>query len=125
MKASAISLVLPPSFVAIAMSVRRLIASYVALLKVFVFVSCLSEITSRFFSCLLIFLSLDPVLDPVPLDLLVKDCLDFVFFLTFDDVRRWLVLELLPWERVGCCPLKDIAVKYWVDLGVWWKLKFV
>ena len=125
MKASAIGLVLPPSFAAIAMSVRRLIAFHVALLKVFDCVFCLSEVTCRFPSCLLISLPLDLVLDPVPLDLLVKDCFNFVFFLTFDDVRQWLVLELLPWERVGYCPLKDIAVEYWVDPGLWWKLKFV
>ena len=112
MKASAIGLVLPPSFAAIAMSVKRLIASYVASFKVFNCVFCLSKITCRFSSCLLISLSLDPVLDPVPLDLLVKDCFDFVFFLTFNDVWRWLVLELLPWENVGCCPLKDIVVEY-------------
>ena len=118
MKALAIGLVLPPSFAAIAMPVRRLIASHVASLKVFDFVSCLSEVTHKFLSCLLISLSLDPVLDPVPLDLLVKDCFDFVFFLTFNDVQRWLVLELLPWERVSCCPLKDIAVEYWVNPGL-------
>ena len=70
------------------MSVRRLIASHVALLKVFDCVSCLSEVTCRFLSCLLIFLPLDPVLDPVPLDFLVEDCFDFVFFLTFNDVGR-------------------------------------
>ena len=112
MKALAIGLVLLPSFAAIAMSVRRLIASHVALLKVFDCVFCLSKVTRRFSSCLLISLSLDPVLDPVPLDLLVKDCFDFVYFLTFDDVRQWLILESLPWERVGCRPLKDIAVEY-------------
>ena len=100
------------------MSVRRLIASYVALLKVFNCVSCLSKVTCRFPSCFLISLPLDPVLDPVPLDLLVEDCFNFVFFLTFDNVGRWLVLELLPWERVGCRPLKDIAVEYWMDLGL-------
>ena len=88
MKASAIGLVFPPSFAAIAISVRRLIASHVALLKVFDCVSCLSEVTCRFSSCLLIFFPLDPVLDPIPLDLLVKDCFDFVFFLTFNDVGR-------------------------------------
>ena len=71
------------------------------------------------------FLLLDPVLDPVPLDLLVKDCFDFVFFLTFNNVGQRLILELMPWERVGCCPLKDITVEYWVDPGLWWKLKFV
>ena len=125
MKALAIGLVLPPSFAAIAMSVRRLIAFHVASLKVFDCVSCSSKITRKFPSCFFISLLLDPVLDPVPLNLLVKDCFDFVFFLTFNDVRRWLVLELLPWERVGCCPLKDIAVKYWMDPGLWWKLKFV
>ena len=107
------------------MSVRRLIASHVASLKVFDCVFCLSKVTCRFSNCLLIFFPLDPVLDPIPLDLFVKDCFDFVFFLTFDDVWRWLILELLPWEKVGCCPLKDIAVEYWVDLGLWWKLKFV
>ena len=96
MKALAFSLVLPPSFAAIAMSVRRLIASHVALLKVFNCVSCLSEVTCRFPSCLLISLSLDSVLDPVSLDLLVKDCFDFIFVLTFNDVRQWLVLKLLP-----------------------------
>ena len=53
-----------------------------------------------------------PVLNPVPLDLLVKDCFDFVFFLTFDNVGQWLILELLPWEKVGCCPFKVIAVEY-------------
>ena len=115
MKASAIGLVFPSSFTAIAMSVRRLIASHVASLKVFDCVFCSSKVTCRFSSCLLISLPLDPVLDPIPLDLLVKDCFDFVFFLTFDDVRRWLVLKLLPWEKVSCCLLKDIAVKYWVD----------
>ena len=125
MKALAIGLVLPLNFAALAMSVKKLIASHIALLKVFDCVSCLSEVTCRFLSCLLISLPLDPVLDPVPLNLFVKDCFDFVFFLTFDDVRRWLVLELLPWERVGCCPLKDIAIEYWVDPGLWWKLKFV
>ena len=107
------------------MSVRRLIAFHVALLKVFNCVSCLSEVTRRFPSCFLISLPLDPVLDPVPLDLLVKDCFDFVFFLTFNDVGRWLILESLPWERVGCRLLKDIAVEYWEDPGLWWKLKFV
>ena len=96
MKASAIGLVLPPSFAAIVMSVRRLIAFHIALLKVFDCVSCLSEVTRRFPSCLLISLPLDPVLDPIPLDLLVKDYFDFVFFLTFNDVGRWLVLEFLP-----------------------------
>ena len=112
MKALAFSLVLSPSFAVIAMSIRRLIASHVALLKVFDCVTCLSEITCRFPSCLLISLPLDPVLDPVLLKLLVRDCFNFVFFLTFDDVRWWLVLKLLPWERIGCCPLKDIAVEY-------------
>ena len=107
------------------MFVKRLIASHVALLKVFDCVSCLSEIIRKFPSCLLISLPLDPVLDPVPLDLLVEDCFEFVFFLTFNDVGRWLVLELLPWEEVGCRPLKNIAVEYWMDLGLWWKLKFV
>ena len=125
MKALAIGLVLSPSFAAIAMFVRRLIASHVALLKVFDYVSCSSKVTHRFPSCLLVSFPLDPVLDPVPLDLLVEDCFDFVFFLTFNDVERWLVLESLPWERVGCCPLKNIAVEYWVDPGLWWKLKFV
>ena len=119
MKASAIGLVFPPSFAAIAMSVRRLIASYIALLKVFDCVFCSSKVTHRFPSCLLISLPFDPVLDPVPHDLLVEDCFDFVFILTFNDVGRWLVLELLPWERVGCCPLKNIAVKYWMDPGLW------
>ena len=112
MKALAIGIVLPPSFAAIAMSVRRLIAFHVALLKVFDCVSCSSEITHRFLSCLLMSLLLDPVLDPVPLDLLVKDCFNFIIFLTFNDVGRQLVLELLPWEKVGCCPLKDITVEY-------------
>ena len=107
------------------MSIRRLIAFLVALLKVFDCVSCLSKVTCRFPSCLFISLPLDHVLDPVPLDLLVKDCFNFIFFLTFNDVWRWLVLELLPWERVDCCPLKDIVVEYWVDPGLWWKLKFV
>ena len=107
------------------MSVKRLIAFHVALLKVFNCVSCLSKVTRRFSSCLLISLLLDPVLDPVSLNLLVKDYFNFVFFLTFDDVRRWLVLKLLPWKRVGCCLLKDIAVEYWVDPSQWWKLKFV
>ena len=107
------------------MSVKRLIASHIALFKVFDCVSCSFEVTCRFPSCLLISLSLDPVLDPVPLELLVKDCFNFVFFLTFDDVQRWLVLKLLPWEKVGCCPLKDIAIEYWVDPSLWWKLKFV
>ena len=88
MKALAIGLVLPPSFAVIAMSVRRLIASHVALLKVFDCVFCSSKVIRRFSSCLLISLPLDPVLDPVPLDLFVKDCFDFVFFLTFNDVRR-------------------------------------
>ena len=125
MKASAIGFVLPPSFAAIAMSVRRLIASHVALLKVFNCVSCLSKVTCRFPSCFLISFLLDPVLDPVPLDLVVKNCFNFVFFLTFNDVGRWLVLESLPWERVGCRPLKDIVVEYWMDLGLWWNLKFV
>ena len=125
MKASAIGLVLPPGFAAIAMSVRRLIAFHVVSLKVFDCVSCLSEVTRRFLSCFLISLPLDPVLDPVPLDPLVENCFNFVFFLTFNDVGRWLVLESLPWERVGCCPLKDIAVEYWADLGLWWKLKIV
>ena len=78
------------------MSVRRLIASHIASLKVFNCVSCLSKVTHRFPSCFLISLPFDSVLDPVPLDLLVKDCFDFLFFLTFNDVRRWLVLELLP-----------------------------
>ena len=119
MKTSAISLVFSPSFAAIAISVKKLIAFHVALFKVFNYVSCLFKITCRFSSCLLISFSLDPVLDPVLLDFLVKDCFNFVFFLTFNDVERWLVLELLPWERVGCCPLKDITVKYWVDPGLW------
>ena len=91
MKALTIGLILLPSFAAIAMSVKKLIALHVALLKVFDYVSCLSEITCRFPSCLLISLPLDPVLDPIPLDLLVKDCFDFVFFLTFNDVRRCVV----------------------------------
>ena len=112
MKALAICLVLLPSLAAIAISARRLIASHVASLKVFDCVFCLSKITCRFSSCLLISLPLDPVLDLVLLDLLVKDCFDFVFFLTFDDVRWWLILESLPWERVGCCLLKAITVKY-------------
>ena len=86
MKALAIGLILLPSFAAIAMSVRRLIASHVASLKVFDYVFCSSEVTRRFLSCLLISLPLDPVLDPVPLDLLVKDFFDFVFFLTFNNV---------------------------------------
>ena len=107
------------------MSVRRLIASHVALLKVFYYVFCLSEVTRRFSSCFLISLPFDPVLDPIPLDFLVKYRFDFVFFLTFNNVGWWLVLELLPWERVGCCSLKDITVEYWVDLGLWWKLKFI
>ena len=118
MKALAIGLVFPPSFAAIAISVRRLIASHVALLKVFHCVSCSSEVTCRFPSCLLISLPLDPVLDPVPLEFLVKDCFNFVFFLTFNNVGQQLVLELLPWERVGCCLLKNITVEYWVDLGL-------
>ena len=125
MKALAFGLVLPPSFAVIVMSVRGLIASHVASLKVFDCVSCLSEVTRRFPSCLFIFFPLDPVLDPIPLDFLVKDCFDFVFFLIFNDVQQWLVLKLLPWEKVGCCLLKDIVVEYWVDLGLWWKLKFV
>ena len=125
MKVLVIGLVLPPSFAVIAMSVRRLIASHVASLKIFDCLSCSFKVTRRFPSCLLISLPLDPVLDPVPLDFLVKDCFDFVLFLTFDDVGRWLVLELLPWERVDCRPLKDIAVEYWMDPGLWWKLKFV
>ena len=107
------------------MFVRRLIASLVASVKVFDCVFCLSEVTRRFPSCLLISLPLDPVLDLVPLDLLVEDCFNFVFFLTFNDVGRWLILESLPWERVGCQPFKNIAVEYWMDLGLWWKLKFV
>ena len=119
MKASAIGFDFPPSFAAIVMSIRRLIASHVASFKVFDCVFCLSKVTRKFSNCFLISLPLDPVLDPVPLDLLVKDCFDFVFFLTFNNVWGWLVLELLPWERVGCCSLKDIAVKYWVDLGLW------
>ena len=119
MKALVFGLVLSPSFAAIAMSVKRLIASHVASFKVFDCISCLSEITHRFPSCLLIFLLLDLVLDPVPLDLLVKDYFDFVFFLTFNDVGQWLVLELFPWEGVDCCPLKDITVKYWVNPGLW------
>ena len=86
------------------MSVRRLIAFHVALLKVFDCVSCSSEVTRRFPSYFLIFFLLDPVLDPVPLNLLVKDCFDFIFFLTFNDVGQWLVLELLPWEWVGLPP---------------------
>ena len=118
MKELAIGLVFSPSFAAIAMSVRRLIASHVALLKVFDCVSCVSEVTRRFPSCLLISLPLDLVLDSVPLDLLVKNWFDFVFFLTFDDVEWWLVLKLLPWEKVGCCLLKDITGEYWVDLGL-------
>ena len=118
MKVLAIGLVLLPSFAAIAMYVRRLIASHVALLKVFNCAFCLSKVTCRFPSCFLISLPLDPVLNPVPLDLLVKDCFDFIFFLTFDDVGRWLVLKLLPWEKDSCCPLKDIAVEYWVDPGL-------
>ena len=73
MKVLAIGLVLPPSFAAIAMSVRRLIASHVALLKVLDCAFCLSKVTRRFPGCLLISLPLDPVLDPVLLDLLVKD----------------------------------------------------
>ena len=125
MKASAISLVFPLSFAAIAMSVRGLIASHVALLKVFDCVSCLSEVTHRFPGCLFMSLPLDPFLDPVLLNLLVKDCCDFVFFLTFNDVGQWLILQLLPWEKVGCCPFKDINVEYWVDPGLWWKLQFV
>ena len=125
MKASAISLVLPPSFAVIAMFVRRLIAFHVASLKVFNYVSCSSKITCRFPSCLLIFLLLDPVLDPILLDLLVKDCFNFVFFLTFDDVGWWLVLELLPWGKVSYCSLEDITVENWIDPGLWWKLKFV
>ena len=125
MKALAIGLVFLPSFAAIAMSVRRLIAFHVASLKVFDCISCSSEVTCRFPSCFLIFLPLDPVLDPVLLDFLVEDCFDFIFFLTFNDVGRWLVLELLPWEKVGCRPLKDIAVEHWMDPGLWWKLKFV
>ena len=125
MKALAIGLVLLPSFAAIAMFVRRLIAFHVALLKVFDCVSCSSKVTRRFPSCFLISFLLDPVLDPIPLDLLVKDCFDFVFFLTFNDVGWWLVLKLLPWERVSCRPLKDIAVEYCVNPGLWWKLKFV
>ena len=76
-------------------------------------------------SFLLISLPLDPVLDLVLLDLLVENCFDFVFFLTFNDVEQWLILQLLPWERVGCRPLKDIAVEYWMDPGLWWELKFV
>ena len=96
MKALAFGLVLLPSFAVIAMSVRRLIAFHVALLKVFDCVFCLSKVICRFSSCLLISLPLDPVLDSVLLDLLVKDCSDFVFFLTFDDVRQWLVLKFLP-----------------------------
>ena len=107
------------------MSVRRLIASHVASLKVFNCVSCTSKVTRRFPSCFLISLPLDPVLGPVSLDFLVEDCFDFVFFLTFNNVERWLVLELLPWERLGCRPLKDIVVEYWMDPGLWWKLKFV
>ena len=101
------------------MSVRRLIASHVASLKVFNSVSCLSDVIRKYLSCLLISLSLDLVLDPVPLDLFVKDCFDFVYFLTFNDVGWWLVLELLPWERVGCRSLKDIAVEYCMDPGLW------
>ena len=101
------------------MSVRRLNAFHVALLKVFNCVSCLFKFTCRFPSRFLISLSLDPVLDPVPLDLFVEDCFDFVFFLTFNDVRRWLVLESLSWKRLGGCSLKDIAIEYWVDLGLW------
>ena len=110
---------------AIGLPIKRLIAFHVASLKIFDCIFCSSEVICRFPSCLLIFFPLDPVLNLVPLDFLVKDCFDFVFFLTFDDVWRWLVLELLPWERVGCCPLKDIVVEYWVDPGLWWKLKFV
>ena len=78
------------------MSAKKLIAFHVASLKVFDCVSCLFKVTHRFSSCLFISLPLDPVLDPVPLDLLVEDCFDFAFFLTFDDVGRWLVLKLLP-----------------------------
>ena len=100
------------------MSVKRLIASHVASLKVFDCVSCLSKVTRRFPSCFLISFLLNPVLNPVPLDLLVEDCFDFVFFLIFNDVGQWLVLELLPWERVTCCPLKDIVVEYWMDPGL-------
>ena len=79
MKALAIGLILLLSFAAIAMSARRLIASHVALLKIFDYVSCLSKVTRRFPSCLLIFFLFDPVLDPVPLDLLAEDCFDFIF----------------------------------------------
>ena len=118
MKALAIGLVLLPSFAAIAMSVRRLIASHIASLKVFDCVSCSFEVTRRFPSCLLISLPLDPVLDPIPLDLFVEDCFNFVFFLTFNDVGRWFVLKSLPWEKVGCRLLKDIAVEYWMDPGL-------
>ena len=107
------------------MTVRKLIASHVASLKVFDCVSCSSKVTHGFPNCLLISLSIDPVLDPVSLDLLVEDCFDFVFFLIFDDVRRWLVVELLLWEKVGCRPFKDITAKYWMDPGLWWKLKIV
>ena len=80
MKVSAFGPVLPPSFVAIAISVRKLIVFHLASLKVFNCVSCLSKVTFRFPSCLFISLLLDPVLHPVLLDLLVKDCFDFVFF---------------------------------------------
>ena len=99
MKASAIGLVLLLSFAVIAMSVRRLIASHIALFKIFNCVSCLSKVNCRFPSCLLISLPLDPVLDPVPLDLLVKDCFDFIFLLTFNDVGWWLVLGVVALGR--------------------------
>ena len=119
MKALAIGLVFLPCLVTIAMSAKRLIASHVALLKVFNCVSCLSKVTHRFLSCFLISFPLNPVQDPVLLDLLVKDCFDFIFFLTFNDVGQWFVLKLLPWEKVDRCLLKDITVEYWVDPGLW------
>ena len=92
------------------MSVRRVIASHVALLKVNDCVFCSSKFTRRFPSCLLIFLPLNPVLDSILLDLLVKDYFDFVFLLTFNDVGQWLILELLPWEKLVAACLKTLLL---------------
>ena len=88
MKALAIGFILPLSFVAITISVRTLIAFQVACLKVFNCISCLSKVTCKLLSCFRISLPLDPVLDLVLLDLLVKDCFDFVFSVTFNNVGR-------------------------------------
>ena len=104
---------------AIVMFVRNLIASYVMMFKVIYYFFCLFEVTHRFPGCFLIFFPLDPVLDPILLDLFIEDYLNFIFFLTFNSVWWQLALLLLSLEKICDRLLENIAIKCEVDFSLW------